>query len=94
MTLRPLTAKKELEGDVFDPKTNVRRPPKGIQNWFDAYLSEDDEDEEDVEDNDDEGVPVSFELPADDILPPAYDGPNRMHTNRYVGDASHVYWQA
>jgi hypothetical protein len=84
MALRPLTAKKELEGDIFDPKTNVRRPPKGIQNWFDAYLSDDDDEEDEVEENNGEGVPMSFELPADEILPPAYDGPNRMHTNRYV----------
>jgi hypothetical protein len=88
LTLRPLTAKKELEGDVFDPKTNVRRPPKGIQNWFDAYLSEDEDDEDDEDDegleHNDQGVPVSFELPADEMLPPAYDGPNRMYTNRYV----------
>ncbi|PPJ54005.1 hypothetical protein CBER1_02996 [Cercospora berteroae] len=59
-------------------KTNVRRPPKGIQNWFDAYL-DDDDDEEDLDD--DVEKPEPQELPGDDVLPPAYSGPHR-HMSR------------
>ena len=42
------TRPKIFEKDVFDSaKVNVRRPPKGIQNWFDGVdISSDEEDEE------------------------------------------------
>ncbi|KXS98010.1 hypothetical protein AC578_8757 [Pseudocercospora eumusae] len=72
------TARKKqrpFDEDILDQhKTNVRRPPKGIQNWFDAYLSSDDDDE----DGDDVADQVPHELPADDVLPPAYSGPGRL----------------
>lgn len=99
--LKPLSSKKELlGGDVFDPKTNVRRPPKGIQNWFDAWVSdeegdgEDDvgeEDEEEGEGAEEQGVRVTHELPADEVVladespPPAYEGVTRGMTNRSTG---------
>lgn len=82
-----LTGKKKVfDEDILDQhKTNVRRPPKGIQNWFDAYLeSEDEEDDEEEEDPVPEpmrgppmDIPEPQELPADDILPPAYSAPSR-----------------
>ncbi|KAI5356887.1 hypothetical protein Slin14017_G128210 [Septoria linicola] len=74
-------ASRPFDEDILDQhKTNVRRPPKGIQNWFDAYLDDDDEEEEeDIADGADE--PELQELPGDDILPPAYSGPNR-HSSR------------
>lgn len=61
-------------------KTNVRRPPKGIKNWFDAYLDEDDE-EDDLADEVDEAEPQ--ELPGDDLHPPAYTGHHR-HASRAI----------
>ncbi|KAM3416712.1 hypothetical protein BST61_g8303 [Cercospora zeina] len=67
-----------FDEDILDQhKTHVRRPPKGIQNWFDAYL--DDDDEEDLDD--DVEKPETHELPGDDVLPPAYSGPHR-HVSR------------
>ncbi|EMC97830.1 hypothetical protein BAUCODRAFT_405328 [Baudoinia panamericana UAMH 10762] len=39
---------KIFEPDIFDSaKTNVRRPPKGIQNWFDGFDISSEEDEAD-----------------------------------------------
>ncbi|KAF2215193.1 hypothetical protein CERZMDRAFT_116690 [Cercospora zeae-maydis SCOH1-5] len=60
-------------------KTNVRRPPKGIQNWFDAYLDDDDDDDDELDD--DVEKPEPHELPGDDVLPPAYSGPHQ-HMSR------------
>ncbi|KAK5118819.1 hypothetical protein LTR62_000028 [Meristemomyces frigidus] len=41
---------KVFERDIYDSaKVNVRRPPKGIQNWFDGFdISSEEEDEEQV----------------------------------------------
>lgn len=64
-------------------KTNVRRPPKGIQHWFDAYISSDDDDEgEDEDDVDSEELEPEAqsepqELPAEDVLRPTYAVPER-----------------
>ncbi|KXT08830.1 hypothetical protein AC579_1900 [Pseudocercospora musae] len=67
-----------FDEDILDQhKTNVRRPPKGIQNWFDAYLSSDDDDE----DGDDVDDQAPQELPADDVLPPAYSAPGRVFSH-------------
>lgn len=82
-SVRPSTAASGVAGknrtfdeDIFDQhKTNVRRPPKGIQNWFDAFLDTD-EDEDEDEEAIDEG-PEPQELPADEIQPPAYHPPSR-----------------
>lgn len=64
------------EGTFDQHKTNVRRPPKGIQNWFDAFLDTD-EDEDEDEEPIDEG-PEPQELPANEIQPPAYHPPSRQ----------------
>ncbi|KJX97321.1 hypothetical protein TI39_contig511g00007 [Zymoseptoria brevis] len=56
--------KVSLENRPFDEdigeqfKMNVHRPPKGVQNWFDAWPSdgEDEEDEEEDDDSDDDYV--------------------------------------
>ncbi|EME44904.1 hypothetical protein DOTSEDRAFT_70821 [Dothistroma septosporum NZE10] len=71
---------KVFDEDIFDQhKTHVRRPPKGIQNWFDAFLDTDDDDEvvseEDIVEH--RPSPEPQELPAEDVLPPAYDSPSR-----------------
>ncbi|KAK4503039.1 hypothetical protein PRZ48_006466 [Zasmidium cellare] len=88
-SVRPSTAASGVAGknrtfdeDIFDQhKTNVRRPPKGIQNWFDAFL---DTDEDDEEEDEEEPGPEPQELPADEIQPPAYQSPSRE-----VSRASH-----
>ncbi|SMR49814.1 unnamed protein product [Zymoseptoria tritici ST99CH_3D1] len=41
-------------GDQF--KKNVHRPPKGVQNWFDAWPSDGEDEEEDDDDSDDDYV--------------------------------------
>lgn len=66
-------------------KTNVRRPPKGIQHWFDAYISSDDEDEGKVENQTDAGQAGLQELPAEEILRPAYTRTERASS--LVNDA-------
>ncbi|KAF2171759.1 hypothetical protein M409DRAFT_17993 [Zasmidium cellare ATCC 36951] len=89
-SVRPSTAASGVAGksrtfdeDIFDQhKTNVRRPPKGIQNWFDAFLDTDEDEDEDEEPVDD--GPEPQELPADEIQPPAYQSPSRE-----VSRASH-----
>ena len=54
------TRPKIFEADIFDnAKTNVRRPPKGIQNWFDGFIISSDEDTEE------EVKPQPVELPAE-----------------------------
>lgn len=57
------TRVKIFEPDVFDrAKTNVRRPPKGIQNWFDGFDISSDEEPE----------PEPQELPANEALPSTF----------------------
>lgn len=56
---------KVFEPDIFDQaKTNVRRPPKGIQNWFDGFdISSDDDAETETEA---QVATPTHELPADE----------------------------
>lgn len=58
-------------------KTNVRRPPKGIQHWFDAYISSDDDDESDDGPDAYMEAPEPQELPAEEVRRPAYVLPER-----------------
>lgn len=58
-------------------KTNVRRPPKGIQHWFDAYISSEDEDDSDDGRVIDNGGPEPQELPAEEVPRPVYTLPER-----------------
>ena len=71
---------KVVEDDVIEhAKNHVRRPPKGIQNWFDGFISSDEnesEEEEEEEEEIDIG-PEPQELPADEIPPPAYSAGER-----------------
>ncbi|KAK4891740.1 hypothetical protein LTR27_009748 [Elasticomyces elasticus] len=59
------TRAKVFEADIYDgAKTNVRRPPKGIQNWFDGFdISTDEESESEMKKPQQEPQ----ELPADDL---------------------------
>ena len=58
-----ITRTKVFEPDVFDQaKTHVRRPPKGIQNWFDGFEISSDEEEKLQEP---ELEPEHVELPTD-----------------------------
>ncbi|KAK4543010.1 hypothetical protein LTR36_006008 [Oleoguttula mirabilis] len=60
------TRVKVFESDIFDQaKTNVRRPPKGIKNWFDGFDISSDEDEKVPE-------PEPQELPANEALPSVF----------------------
>ena len=62
---------KIFEPDIFDSKkTNVRRPPKGIQNWFDGFDISSDEEEK-------EPIPPA-ELAANEALPSTF----RLHGQR------------
>lgn len=57
---------KVFEPDIFDhAKTNVRRPPKGIKNWFDGF---------DISSDEEERVPgpEPQELPATEALPSVF----------------------
>ncbi|KAF2717005.1 hypothetical protein K431DRAFT_316133 [Polychaeton citri CBS 116435] len=57
------TREKVFEKDIFDnTKRNVRRPPKGIQNWFDGFEISSDEEEK--------SISSVHELPA--ALPSTY----------------------
>lgn len=54
---------KLAEGDVYEKaKMNIRRPPKGITNWFDGL---------DISSDDDDLTPV-VELPANEALPSTF----------------------
>ncbi|KAK4624169.1 hypothetical protein CLAFUW4_06349 [Fulvia fulva] len=84
---------KVFDEDIFDQhKTHVRRPPKGIQNWFDAF-SDNDEDEDDVSEEevqaDKEPSPEPQELPAEDVLPSAYLPPSRHASRVDYNDHQH-----
>ncbi|KAK5119676.1 hypothetical protein LTR85_007251 [Meristemomyces frigidus] len=60
------TRAKVFEPDIFDQaKTNVRRPPKGIKNWFDGFDISSDEEEKVPE-------PEPQELPATEALPSVF----------------------
>ena len=64
-TVTRTTREKVFEADIFDnAKTNVRRPPKGIQNWFDGFdISSEEDDESDLER---EAPQPAHELPANE----------------------------
>ncbi|TKA34115.1 hypothetical protein B0A50_00095 [Salinomyces thailandicus] len=71
LTLRP----KVFEPDVFDhAKTNVRRPPKGIKNWFDGFDISSDEEEKEVKAPPPLPPPQMepVELPANEALPSTF----------------------
>ncbi|KAK3109973.1 hypothetical protein LTR53_016216, partial [Teratosphaeriaceae sp. CCFEE 6253] len=58
---------KVFEADIFDrAKTHVRRPPKGIQNWFDGFDISSEEDSE-PEKPPDAPSADAHELPAHDL---------------------------
>ncbi|KAK0955715.1 hypothetical protein LTR54_015164 [Friedmanniomyces endolithicus] len=62
----PTTRAKVFEPDIYDQaKTNVRRPPKGIQNWFDGVDISTDEDSE--TETKKQTSPDSHELDASDL---------------------------
>ncbi|KAK3053990.1 hypothetical protein LTR09_004766 [Extremus antarcticus] len=68
--LEPVNARGLPRVKIFDPdiydetKTHKRKPPKGIQNWFDGfYISSDDEDEDKMEKT------AAVELPAEPSRP-------------------------
>ncbi|KAK0911839.1 hypothetical protein LTR57_015145 [Friedmanniomyces endolithicus] len=62
----PTTRAKVFEPDIYDQaKTNVRRPPKGIQNWFDGVdISTDEESETETKK---QSSPDPHELDANDL---------------------------
>ncbi|KAK0902900.1 hypothetical protein LTS16_026777, partial [Friedmanniomyces endolithicus] len=62
----PTSRAKVFEPDIYDQaKTNVRRPPKGIQNWFDGVdISTDEESETETKK---QASPDSHELDANDL---------------------------
>lgn len=93
--IRSTGKERPFDADPMDQhKTNVRRPPKGIQHWFDAYISSDDDDGD--EDEGDHAVqePEPQELPAEDVMRPSYTHPERgsslsaEHTTRRMAPAS------
>ena len=67
-TARP----KVFEPDVYDSaKTHVRRPPKGITNWFDGFdISSDEDEREAAKASEPQMEPV--ELPANEALPSTF----------------------
>lgn len=62
---------KVFDSDIFDnAKTNVRRPPKGIQNWFDGFdISSDEEEIESEPEPAPIPAPVHTSAPAPQELP-------------------------
>ncbi|KAI7446643.1 hypothetical protein KC368_g6983, partial [Hortaea werneckii] len=67
------TRPKIFEADVFDhTKTNVRRPPKGTQNWFDAFDISSDEEEQPQYTVPKPVQMEPVELPANEALPSTF----------------------
>lgn len=72
---------KLAQGDVYEKaKTNIRRPPRGIKNWFDGF---------DVSSDEDDLTPV--ELPANEALPSTFSmfDPNRKPAAVESGHSRH-----
>ncbi|KAI6861062.1 hypothetical protein KC338_g6714 [Hortaea werneckii] len=70
---RYTTRPKIFEADVFDhTKTNVRRPPKGTQNWFDAFDISSDEEEQPQSTMPEPVQMEPVELPANEALPSTF----------------------
>lgn len=73
-TARP----KIFESDVFDSsKVNVRRPPKGIQNWFDGVDISSDEEEQGLA----EALPSTFSPYEDKPYRPAQQETRNVHSS-------------
>lgn len=71
--VRSTTRPKIFEADVFDhTKTNVRRPPKGTQNWFDAFDISSDEEEQPQSAIPEPVQMEPVELPANEALPSTF----------------------
>ncbi|KAK1820529.1 hypothetical protein LTR12_005117, partial [Friedmanniomyces endolithicus] len=64
----PTTRAKVFEPDIYDQaKTHVRRPPKGIQNWFDGVDISTDEESETETETKKQRSPDPHELDANDL---------------------------
>lgn len=69
---------KVFEAGVYDSaKVNVRRPPKGIQNWFDGFDISSDEEEHEQE---------LIELPASEPVPSSYSAHRGVNGPGQQGD--------
>ncbi|EON66800.1 hypothetical protein W97_06202 [Coniosporium apollinis CBS 100218] len=56
----PHSPQRTVQREIYDnAKVNIRRPPRGIQNWFDGLLEEEDEDSLEEEKLLEAGPPVS-----------------------------------
>lgn len=70
----PKVRPKVFEAGVYDSaKVNVRRPPKGIQNWFDGF---------DISSDDEEPQQEPVELPASEPVPSSYAKHRDVRTPR------------
>ncbi|EKG13119.1 hypothetical protein MPH_09694 [Macrophomina phaseolina MS6] len=101
---RAQAAKERAYNTPFDnAKVNRRRPPPGIQHWFEG-LSDDDEDEEDVEEEtaptpanvkaqDSRSLPLRQQPPHDyrREAPPPRHGRKTSYTKMVSADRSHRY---
>ena len=76
---------KVFEPDIFDrSKTHTRRPPKGIQNWFDGFdVSSDEEEQQEPVELPANPPRLSVEALPSDFSPYVAPAPGQAHLNGY-----------
>ncbi|KAJ9655129.1 hypothetical protein H2201_008873 [Coniosporium apollinis] len=69
---------RRFEHNIYNAKVNIRRPPQGVQNWFDGLLEEEDEDDTEEDESAEAGTHL------EDHTRHRSTGPNSARVDRHV----------